>query len=378
MKEKDDDPTIWEAFKVMFKEEYGRTHEQILEEIAQLTTKNLPTEQYATWFENLITEAKINKANPKLAKVFLMGLRQPMQKEILKNEPIKLYLTTMTIVQQAICNTKLTKHILEKLLKPKKMTIPTKTPRAIKDMKLTKAIIAKLTFLKTHPVTTIAASTQLSPRKNKVLLCHQTCGECRKHGHTTKLCLGKDNQWMPPPCPICGDNTHNSHHCDQHTPWATTVENPHNPEGITRQLNDLMLEEREQLTEELGKNNANDTLAKTAQLWWMNPNNIYISARKSMTLRTFLHSSHKWTEAIALVDSGATENFMNLQYMKWLHLPIKWLPEPRPLFNIDGTKNKSGSLQFYTDLDMQTGTQRCTLWFFLLDLGEHKVILGYP
>jgi hypothetical protein len=33
-----------------------------------------------------------------------------------------------------------------------------------------------------------------------------------------------------------------------------------------------------------------------------------------MTVRFFVHSIAKKAEAIALVDSGATENFMNLTY----------------------------------------------------------------
>ena len=40
--------------------------------------------------------------------------------------------------------------------------------------------------------------------------------------------------------------------------------------------------------------------------------------------------------------------------------------------------NKSGSLQFYTDLQVQTGSQRTNLRFFLTDLGDNKAILGYP
>jgi len=42
-----------------------------------------------------------------------------------------------------------------------------------------------------------------------------------------------------------------------------------------------------------------------------------------MTLRFFIHSKLKRAEAIALIDSGATENFMNLEYAKYLQLPIK-------------------------------------------------------
>jgi hypothetical protein len=103
-----------------------------------------------------------------------------------------------------------------------------------------------------------------------------------------------------------------------------------------------------------------------------------MSARKSMTVRFYAHSIAKRAEAIALVDSGVTENFMNLQYAKWLKLPIKHLPEPRQLYNVDGTPNKSGTLRYYTDLEVQTGTRRINMRFFLSDLGEHKAILGYP
>jgi hypothetical protein len=68
---------------------------------------------------------------------------------------------------------------------------------------------------------------------------------------------------------------------------------------------------------------------------------------------------------------------MNLTYAKWLKLPIKRLPEPQKLYNIDGTENKAGELQFYTDLEVQTGKTITRLRFFLTELGEHKAILGY-
>jgi len=97
-----------------------------------------------------------------------------------------------------------------------------------------------------------------------------------------------------------------------------------------------------------------------------------------MNLRFFIHSKSKRAKAVALIDSGATENFMSLKYTKYLQLPIKCLEEPQSLFNVNGTTNKSGLLQFYTNLQVQTGTQRTDLRFFLTDLGDNKAILGYP
>src|SRR5580692_7032395 len=105
---------------------------------------------------------------------------------------------------------------------------------------------------------------------------------------------------------------------------------------------------------------------------------MYISARKSMMICFYMHTIAKRAKGVALVDSGATENFMSLGYAKWLRLPIKMLAEPQPLFNVDGTKNKSSDLQYYMDLEVQIGTQKTYLRFFLSDLREHKAILGYP
>jgi len=97
-----------------------------------------------------------------------------------------------------------------------------------------------------------------------------------------------------------------------------------------------------------------------------------------MTIHIFIHLNSKRAETISLLDSGATENFLNLNYAKWLRLTIKRLPFPRKLFNIDGTENKAGQLKFYTDLATRMGSTTTNMRFFLTQLGEHKVILGYP
>ena len=97
-----------------------------------------------------------------------------------------------------------------------------------------------------------------------------------------------------------------------------------------------------------------------------------------MTMWFYIWSITKRAEATALLDSGATKNFMNLGYAQWLQLPIKWLSQPRPLYNVDGSENKSGHLLFYTDLQVRTRQQTTNLRFFLSDLGEQKAILGYP
>ena len=46
-----------------------------------------------------------------------------------------------------------------------------------------------------------------------------------------------------------------------------------------------------------------------------------------------------------------------MEYAKELRLPIKHLQRLQPVYNVDGTRNKNGDIEHYTDLEMQTGSQ---------------------
>jgi hypothetical protein len=59
-------------------------------------------------------------------------------------------------------------------------------------------------------------------------------------------------------------------------------------------------------------------LIRLALIKQMSDKSVYISARKSMIVHFYTHSITKRAEGVALVDSGTTENFMNLGYAKWL------------------------------------------------------------
>src|SRR5277367_5233698 len=97
-----------------------------------------------------------------------------------------------------------------------------------------------------------------------------------------------------------------------------------------------------------------------------------------MSIRVYVNTASKRAETQALLDTGATENFMSLQYAKHLRLPIKRMAKPRPVYNVDGTPNKAGQIDCYTDLEMQSGQKRIYVRFFLTELGERTMILGYP
>ena len=106
--------------------------------------------------------------------------------------------------------------------------------------------------------------------------------------------------------------------------------------------------------------------------------NVYIPKRKSMHIRVYLHTCKKREEERALLDSGATENFMHLSYARRLKYPVHELNEPRLLYNVNRTINKAGKIHWYMDIKVQTRTQHTWMRFFLSDLGNNRIILGYP
>jgi hypothetical protein len=80
----------------------------------------------------------------------------------------------------------------------------------------------------------------------------------------------------------------------------------------------------------------------------------------------------------ALIDSGATENFIDPRTIERLRLPIKKLPQPRTIYNIDGTLNRAGSITHKCQLRIKFGDTTETTDFFITDLGQDRAVLGFP
>jgi hypothetical protein len=97
-----------------------------------------------------------------------------------------------------------------------------------------------------------------------------------------------------------------------------------------------------------------------------------------MSLKLFLHTWNERAETNVLLDCGATENFIHLNYAKRKQLPVKMLAILRKIVNVDGTPNARGEIRHYVDLEMSQGPKKVMLCFFLTDIGDRDVILGYP
>ena len=78
------------------------------------------------------------------------------------------------------------------------------------------------------------------------------------------------------------------------------------------------------------------------------------------------------------MDSGATDNFISNKLLKRLKIGKLQLKKPRTIWNIDGTHNKSGTIQECVNLLVRVGERRHEMCFLITNLGEDEIVFGYP
>jgi hypothetical protein len=105
---------------------------------------------------------------------------------------------------------------------------------------------------------------------------------------------------------------------------------------------------------------------------------MYVSKENALEIPFDFKTYMAKAEEVALVDSGATENFIDYQTVVWLRLGSNKLATPRPVHNIDGTPNKSGEITHSINLYVQLGNKEQRIRFFVTNLGKDRMILGHP
>ena len=99
---------------------------------------------------------------------------------------------------------------------------------------------------------------------------------------------------------------------------------------------------------------------------------------KSFQIPTLFKTAHSKAERQVLVDSGATKNFISEKLLKRMKIGKPPLKNPQTIWNTDSTRNKSGTIKNFTDLQIWCGNKKENMCFLIIDLGGDKIILGYP
>jgi len=105
---------------------------------------------------------------------------------------------------------------------------------------------------------------------------------------------------------------------------------------------------------------------------------VYFGQNKSIEIPFTIHSNKGKAEEKALVDSGATGNFIDYSTVKRLGLGTKKLDVLRTVANIDGTLNRSGTISRSCELLISQGGKQERTTFFVTSIGRDRWIFGYP
>jgi hypothetical protein len=87
----------------------------------------------------------------------------------------------------------------------------------------------------------------------------------------------------------------------------------------------------------------------------MHCNSVYITRYRSMKVPVSIRASYNMANIRALVDSGATDNFIHPNFVKRMGLGKRELDKPKNIYNINDTTNKAGQITHYLTLAITTG-----------------------
>jgi len=85
---------------------------------------------------------------------------------------------------------------------------------------------------------------------------------------------------------------------------------------------------------------------------------VYISQKNFLRIPFTLSHYQGQAEQSALLNSRATENFINNQAATRLQLGLKKLPFPKPVYIVDRSMNKNGQIIHYCDLFVKQGQKK--------------------
>ena len=109
----------------------------------------------------------------------------------------------------------------------------------------------------------------------------------------------------------------------------------------------------------------------------MPPKNVHYQPQCNWNKDSFTFFGGK-AEANALIDSGATENFIDHKTIIKLQLGTRKLQKLRTVYNVNRTLNCNRTITQSCKLFVKQGNKRVQQQFFITNLGKNELILGYP
>ena len=108
------------------------------------------------------------------------------------------------------------------------------------------------------------------------------------------------------------------------------------------------------------------------------PNAIFKPNFNSIHAPVTFHFRTLHSKVSALIDSGASENFLSPDLVKHFSIPTYQIPKPKIVRNVDETKNNIGNVTHATTLRIHYQGKNIEHTFYVIDLGDDHMLLGMP
>ena len=105
---------------------------------------------------------------------------------------------------------------------------------------------------------------------------------------------------------------------------------------------------------------------------------VFIPKQRALNIKVRLKTKNLRADINALIDSGATENFISPVIVTRFRLQTTKLKHPRIIRNVDGSMNSIGSIISTVTLLVHDGAEKHNQRFFIIELGGDDIVLGYP
>ncbi len=102
-----------------------------------------------------------------------------------------------------------------------------------------------------------------------------------------------------------------------------------------------------------------------------------VSLKREILMDVTIQTAENTIKTRALLDSGANDTFVDMKWAKENGLPLRRLPRPIPVFNVDGTKNQSGDITHATEFTMNYNGHTELVQVEVTNLGRTSVIIGF-
>ena len=109
-------------------------------------------------------------------------------------------------------------------------------------------------------------------------------------------------------------------------------------------------------------------------------NHVLVASQENRTLRLLisLHGIKQTVDTTALIDSGATGNFINPHLLPKEIFNLTPCLSPIIAYNVDGTSNTKGTIHWISVISFSSGPFSNMVKFMVIHLSHPQIILGMP